>query len=605
MFVTSLDLISLRRAYAGGLTPRRLIEHCLAHLVKVNDPGIFIALRDKQEILADCDALESVHRSTKPLWGVPFAVKDNIDVAGMETTAACPEFAYAPAQTAEAVVRLQAAGAVLVGKTNLDQFATGLVGLRTPYPAPRNAFDPALVPGGSSSGSAVAVAQGIVSFALGTDTAGSGRVPAALNNIVGLKPSLGLVSTRGVFPACKSLDCVSIFALTVDDAWDVFACCAGYDDADPRSRHIPLNAPERLPAPRIGVPDRASRIFFDDKIASAGFDDALRNAAFTGSSLVEVDLSHFFATAALLYGGAFVAERYAAIRAFVDSQSEALHPTTRKIIEAGRNFSAADLFNDLDRLVELRHATAAVWRDVDMLVVPSIPTIATCEEVARDPIGPNNKLGTYTNFVNLLDLCALAVPGPFRSDGRAAGITLIAPAGDDARLAGFAREFHAHAGVPMGATKNLLPTLVERKPVVACDDMIEIVVVGAHMSGLALNGELLAHGATFVRETQTAPCYKLFALPGGPPYRPGLLRVADGEGEAIAVEVWALPVTSLGRFMADIPPPLAIGTLCLADGSVSVKGFLCEPQDLLEARDISRFGGWRAYLAAGEYADGR
>jgi allophanate hydrolase len=598
----SLDLASLRLAYSEGLSPKDVVEHCFARLSDVADAGIFISLREKSAVLADCLALAPFDLAEKPLWGVPFAVKDNIDVASMATTAGCPKFAYRPEESATVVERLVAAGAILIGKTNLDQFATGLVGLRTPYPAPRNAFDAALVPGGSSSGSAVAVAQGIVSFALGTDTAGSGRVPAALNNIVGLKPSLGLVSARGVFPACRSIDCVSIFALTVDDAHDVLACCAGYDARDPQSRSLPLAAPDRLPAPRVGIPNAQSRLFFGDDIAAGAFDEALRNPAFAGATMVQIDFSNFFATAVLLYGRSFVAERYAAVREFIEREPTALYPTTRMIIEAARNFSAADVFDDLERLAVLRRATSAIWRDIDMLVVPSIPTIVTCEDVANDPIEPNSRLGTYTNFVNLLDLCALAVPGPFRGDGRPAGITLIAPAGSDAQLSGFGRDFHARLGITMGATKIFVPGLAER-PVQALQDMIEIVVVGAHMSGLPLNRELLAQNAVFVREAKTADCYKLFALSGGPPHRPGLLRVADGDGTSVAVEIWALPAAGLGRFISTIPSPLSIGTLRLADGT-SAKGFLCEPQDLLEARDISQYGSWRAYLAGEEHANG-
>ena len=604
LFIPSLDLASLRTAYANGLTPQQVVEQCLARLAEVADPGIFIALRDKEAILADCRALGAFDPQAKPLWGVPFAVKDNIDVAGMPTTVACPDFAFTPDESAPAVVRLLAAGAILIGKTNLDQFATGLVGVRTPYPVPRNAMDADLVPGGSSSGSAVAVAQGIVSFALGTDTAGSGRVPAALNNIVGLKPSLGLVSTRGVFPACRSLDCVSVFALTVDDAHDVLASCAAYDARDARSRRLALHPPQRPPALRLGVPSQTSRLFFGDEDAAAAFDEALRSPALAGASVVsEIDLAPFFAAAALLYGGAFVAERYVAIRELIENRPEALTPTTRKIIEKARDFSAADLFADFDRLADLRRETAAVWDGIDVLVVPSIPTPVTCAEIAEDPLGPNARLGTYTNFVNLLDLCALAVPGPFRRDGRPAGVTFIAPAGQDARLAGLGREFHAELGITMGATKIFTPGLAE-KPPQAPQDMIEIVVIGAHMSGLALNGELLSRGAIFLRETQTAECYKLFALPGGPPFRPGLLRVAPGEGTAIAAESWAIPAGELGPFIAGIPSPLAIGTILLADGSAA-KGFICEPQALLEARDISHYGGWRAYLAVAEHADER
>jgi allophanate hydrolase len=395
-----------------------------------------------------------------PLWGVPFAVKDNIDVAGVPTTAGCPAFAYTPQISAPVVERLFDAGAILIGKTNLDQFATGLVGTRTPYPVPRNSFDPALVPGGSSSGSAVAVARGLVSFALGTDTAGSGRVPAALNNVVGLKPSRGAISNRGTVPACRTLDCVSVFAATVDDAWTVLGVAAGYDEADPYSRPVALGGLSLPPSLRIAVPDAKSRIF-GSAIAEEAFDAALALLARLGFECRTnaADLSLFFEAARLLYEGAWVGERYAAIRDFIESRPDALHPVTRQIIEGARSLSAADAFAGQYRLAELIRATAPFWRDHDVLVVPSIPDICTLADVEKKPIAANSRLGAYTNFVNLLDLCALAVPGPFRADGRPAGVTLIAPAGRDGLLAALGGRLHAAAGVPIGATQNPLPPI--------------------------------------------------------------------------------------------------------------------------------------------------
>ena len=593
----SLDLGSLRAHYAAGGDPRAILAECLDRLARCDDPGIFLALNDAAALDRATAALGAYDPVTKPLWGVPFAVKDNIDLAGLPTTAACPDFALRPGRSATVVERLVAAGAVPLGKTNLDQFATGLVGVRTPHPAPRNSFDPAYVPGGSSSGSAVATARGLVAFALGTDTAGSGRVPAGLNNLVGLKPTLGAVSVRGVLPACQTLDCVSVFALTVPDAWEVFAAAAGYDAADPWSRPMRMGHPGSAPAsPRLGVPDRASRIFLGDAASERAFDAALALAAALGATLVKIDLAPFFDVATLLYEGPWVAERYQAIRAFIEATPEALHPTTRRITEGARRYSAADSFAAFYKLAALRRRTEATWDDVDMLCVPTYPKPVRLAEVAADPIGPNAGLGTYTNFVNLLDLCALAVPGGFREDGFPSGVTLIGRRGEDAALAGFGARLHAGAGTPLGATGVPQPGRGFAPAPPGPEDAVEIAVVGAHLSGMPLNPELVRHGARFVRATTTTAAYRLFALPGGPPARPGLVRLGPGEGAAIAVEVWSLPSQGFGRFIAGIPAPLAIGTVQLADGTAP-KGFLCEARGIEGATDITEHGGWRAFMA--------
>jgi allophanate hydrolase len=593
---TVTDIDSLHDAYRSGATPAAVIAAVHDRIAAAGDPGIFITLVEPQAALAAAAALPPFDPRSHPLWGIPFAVKDNIDVAGLPTTAACPAYAYTPAESAAVVERLLAAGAILVGKTNLDQFATGLVGVRTPYPVPQNAIDPALVPGGSSSGSAVAVARGLVGFALGTDTAGSGRVPAALNNIVGLKPSRGAVSTRGVVPACRTLDCVSVFAGTVADAWRVLTVAAGLDPRDAYSRPITLAAPALPPALRIAVPDAAGRIFAG-AAAEAAFDAALALIPRLGLSPPRrADLTRFFEAAALLYEGAFVAERYLAIRPFIEAQPEAMFPVTRGIIEGARRLSAADAFASQYRLAELAGLTAGFWREHDVLVVPSVPDVCTLAEVAREPIAANARLGTYTNFVNLLDLAAIAVPGPFRADGRPAGVTLIAPAGRDGLLVALAERLHRAAAVPIGATGRPLPPPPLPPPAKAPPDMIELAVVGAHLSGLPLNHELVARGASFVRAVTTTPDYRFYALPGGPPRRPGLVRAATG-GTAIATEVWALPPAGFGDFVARIPAPLGIGSLTLADGT-TVKGFLCEAVATAGAVDISGFGGWRAYLAS-------
>jgi allophanate hydrolase len=591
----SFDRTSLHEAYQQGLSPEAVIAATYARLEEAGDPGIFIALASQAEARAAARGLGPFNPAEKPLYGLPFAVKDNIDLAGLDTTAACPAFAYRPVESASAVARLVAAGAIPIGKTNLDQFATGLVGVRTPYPVPRNAFDPALVPGGSSSGSAVAVARGLVTFALGTDTAGSGRVPAGLNNIVGLKPTLGAVPVHGVVPACKTLDCVSVFALTVEDAWAALRAMAGPDGRDPWSRPVALGRPSPLPpALRLGVPDRASRVFGDDPLAEAAFDAALDDAIGLGLTLVEVDLAPFFAVAHLLYGGAWVAERYQAIRPFIETRLEALHPVTAAILGGATRLSAADAFASLYRLAELRAATEPLWRTVDALLVPTVPRPPSLAELEKDPIGPNTQLGVYTNFVNLLNLCALAVPSRLRSDGLPAGVTLIAPAGADARLASLGSTLHRASGVALGATGQPLAPMAPL-PDGAGEGEAEIVVVGAHLSGMALNHELTGLGGRFLRAVDTAAEYRLYVLAGGPPRRPGLIRVGRSRGAAIATEVWALPLEGFGRFVAAIPAPLGIGTLRLADGTAP-KGFLCEAAAIDGAEDITALGGWRAFM---------
>ncbi len=411
----ALTVPALAKFYESGGSPRDVVEAVHARIAALGDPGIYIALKDKAAALEAASRLPPRDPARYPLWAVPFAVKDNIDVAGLPTTAACPGFAYTPEESATVVTRLEAAGAILIGKTNLDQFATGLVGVRSPYPVPRNAIDPALVPGGSSSGSAVAVAQGLVTFALGTDTAGSGRVPAALNNIVGLKPTVGAASTKGVVPACRTLDCVSVFALTVDDAWAAYGAMAGYDPNDAYSRTVPVRAGAVEPQPVIGVPREEDLRFFGDAMQEQAYRAALAHLTAAGARLKPIDMTPFFETAALLYEGPWVAERHAAIASVLARTPDIVHPVTRRIVEGANGFSASQLFTAQYRLQALRRETASVWREISMLAVPTTPVSPTLADLAADPIGPNSRCGTYTNFVNLLDLCALAVPGPFRA----------------------------------------------------------------------------------------------------------------------------------------------------------------------------------------------
>ena len=592
----SLIIDNLHTEYRGGLSPLRVIDEVYAGIEAAGDPGNFITLVDRAKAREAAGALGAFDPVAKPLWGVPFAVKDNIDVAAMPTTAACAEFAYTAKANASVVQRLLDAGGILIGKTNLDQFATGLVGVRSPYPVPRNAVDPDLVPGGSSSGSAVVVARGLVSFALGTDTAGSGRVPAALNNIVGLKPSLGLVSTRGVVPACRSLDCVSIFALTVGDAERALDVMAAFDEQDSYSRPLSHRSVGFPPTVRLGIPDEKSREFFGDTIAAAAFEASAKDLASLGGEIVEVDIMALREVADLLYGGPWVAERYEAIRSFIEARPDVLHPVTYAIISGATKLSAADAFAGLYKLKKLQRAAARIWDRIDVLAVPTIPTVYTRADLEADPIGPNSRLGVYTNFVNLLDLCALAVPGRTRSDGRPAGVTLIAEAARDGVLALLGARLHAHADVCLGATPQILPPAAANlRATSAPPGWIEIVAVGAHMSGLPLNHELTTKGAVFLRASRTVSTYALYALPGGPPARPGLIRTTTGKGHAIEVEVWALPPEGFGIFVAGIPSPLGIGTLQLEDGTTS-KGFLVEAHAITGAEEISRYGGWRRYL---------
>ncbi len=528
--------------------------------------------------------------SRLPLYGIPFAVKDNIDVAGLPTTAACPAFSRVPERSATVVEKLEAAGAILVGKTNLDQFATGLVGTRSPYGAVPNAFRPEYISGGSSSGSAVTVARGAVSFSLGTDTAGSGRVPAGLNNIVGLKPSRGLVSARGVVPACQSLDCVSIFALTVPDAVAVLEAARGYDPEDPWSRELALSAPRLLERFTFAIPEQLE--FHGDAHALHAFNEAVDRLEGLGGKPVRVDFSLYLEAAALLYEGPWVAERLAAIRPFFEGHAGQVHPVVRKIIDGAAKYSAADLFAGLTRIEALKKTAAQLWNHADIMVVPTAPTAYTIEEVLVEPFLNNRRLGHYTNFVNLLDLAACAVPASMRPDGLPSGITLIAPAGSDLTLADLAQRFHQFTGLKLGALDETMPP---PEPIAFADDSVRVAVVGAHLSGLPLNCQLTERRGRLEKAARTSARYRLYALPGTAPPKPGMVR-DPGHGSAIEVEVWRLPVREYGSFVAGIPSPLGIGQVELENGEW-VQGFVCEGWAVQGAEEISQLGGWRAYLA--------
>jgi allophanate hydrolase len=596
-FIVAETAAEILKAYRdGGARPEDIVARSFARIRAHNDPAVFIALREEAEVIAEARALAQSGDRTLALFGIPVAVKDNIDVKGLPTTAACPAYSYRPNRDATCVARLREAGAIILGKTNLDQFATGLVGVRTPYGICRNLFDDKLIPGGSSTGSAIAVAAGFAPLSLGTDTAGSGRVPAGFGNIVGLKPSRGLVSAAGVVPACRTLDCISVFALTVDDASAALSVIGGGDPADPFSRPRPLRGLGAMPhGLKLGVPIAGDRLFFGDRTSAAAYDAALAQFAALGATIVEFNIEPFYAAARLLYEGPWVAERYLTVRALIASSPESLHPVTRQVLLGGAHGTAAEAFAAFYQLEELLRVRDHTFRSIDAMVLPTAPTIYTVEQVLADPIGLNSRLGTYTNFVNLLDMCGLAVPASIRPDGIPFGVTLLAPAGEEALLAAIGREFHASTGLPLGALKAPQPQFASQ-PAKPAEGEVPIAVVGAHLSGMPLNGELRALGARLLERATTAPHYRLYALAGTKPAKPGLLRVKNGAGTAIEVEVWALSESAFGRFVAAVPPPLSIGTLELKDER-GVKGFLVEAEAVAGARDISSFGGWRAFMA--------
>jgi len=591
--MSSIDrflLDDLRTGYrAGRFRPLDVIETAWERAERAQARNLWITRLTRTQVEAYLERLDERPIEELPLFGIPFVIKDNIDLAGVATTAACREFAYVPERSATLVERLIGAGAIPLGKTNLDQFATGLVGTRSPYGICRNSFNPDYISGGSSSGSAVAVALGIASFALGTDTAGSGRVPAAFNNIVGLKPSLGRLSTRGVVPACRSLDCVSIFALTAEDAAQVLSVAEAFDAEDAYSR---LTGDASLRGTRIGVPRPEQLEFFGDEGFAHLFARAIARVRELGFALESIDFEPFFETARLLYEGPWTAERYAAIESLIESKPDALHPVTYRIISGARSLSAVAAFKAQYRLMELKRRSETAWDEIDVLMTPTAGTIFTVADVEEDPINLNSRLGYYTNFVNLLDLAAVAVPAGFRADALPFGITLIGPRATDRALLELAARLHRAAVDRLGAMPWTAPPAAIPAPAIASPDIMALGVCGAHMDGLPLNRELRDRGGRLLRKTRTAACYRLFALPGG--LRPGLVRVSE-DGAAIEVEVWGIRAADLGSLVRTIPAPLGIGTLELEDGEC-VAGFLCEAHALERAEDITRWGSWREYL---------
>jgi allophanate hydrolase len=588
----SFDIANLARLYATGeTTPEEIVGEAYGRIGRRGVAPEWITLVDKDRALARARAAPA-----GPLYGIPFAVKDNIDVAGLPTSCACPEFTYVADRSAAVVDRLDQAGAILIGKTNLDQFATGLNGTRSPYGIPASTFDANYISGGSSSGSAVAVAAGLVSFALGTDTAGSGRVPAAFNNLVGLKPTKGRISMRGVVPACRTQDTVSIFALTATDAAKVASVALAFDAEDPfahcgaaRFAVEPAPKPLRVGIPKVDIP------FFGDTNYASLYRAAIDRVASLGAKIVPINFTPFEKAAAMLYAGPWVAERLVAAGPLLERKPEALHPVLQEILRGGKGHSALQAFQAFYKLAELTRLAKREWPKIDCLLLPTAGTTFTIAELLADPIALNTKLGVYTNFVNLMDLAAVAVPAGFRSDGIPFGVSLIGPAFSDGMLLTVADALHRSLdGSTLGATRVPLAStasvLVDDEP----QSFVEVAVVGAHLSGQPLNSQLLERRAKLVETTRTASGYRLYALADTTPFKPGL--VFDGEGcGGIEVEIWRMDEASFGSFVALVPAPLGIGTLMLADGR-SVKGFLCEAHAARDAEDITAFGGWRVWL---------
>lgn len=591
-----LDITSIHAAYENHETTPADLCSQLWEAAQNAPNGIWIQLATRENLDEQLRVLAGKSREDLPLFGVPFAVKDNIDVRGFATTAACEAFKDTPQRDAFVVQQLRDAGAICLGKTNLDQFATGLSGTRSPFGICRNALKSEYIAGGSSSGSAVVVALGLVSFALGTDTAGSGRVPAALNNVVGHKPTRGIVSMSGVVPACRSLDTISVFASTCDDAARVLAASAHFDESDAFARRVEKNGLDfpSLPVWKLGVPDAKSLQFFGDENAAQLFDDAISQARRLGAEIVEVDFAPFLEAANLLYEGPWVAERFRVVRELLQSQPDALLEVTRNVIEKGAQFSAVEVFENYEKLAALKRICDRAWHEVDAIFTPTIPRACTIEEMLSDPVSLNSNLGYYTNFMNLLDYCALALPAGFHPSGLPFGITIFATAQQDEPLLHFGARWQAAKPLALGALSQVYRAREYSQS--KWDGAVSLAVCGAHMSGLPLNVQLRERGAKLVSKVRSAPIYKFYALPDGPPHRPGMVRVESG-GAKIEMEVWSVPIKAFGSFVAGIPAPLGIGIVELENGE-KVPGFVCEAIAANGARDITEFGSWRAFLAS-------
>ena len=598
-----MDIQSLHKNYASGhSTPETSINAIYDRIDHEGLRPIWISLVPREQAIERAKSLRPEDIQKLPLFGIPFAVKDNIDAAGLPTTAACAEYAYTPTESASVVTLLEAAGAILVGKTNMDQFATGLVGTRTPYGICSSVFNKNYISGGSSAGSAVAVANGTVSFSLGTGhRAGSGRVSGHVQQSHrGLKPTRGVLSTRGVVPACRTLDCVSVFTETASDASVVLSVARGLDPQDPYSR-VPAIGEGAAPwlsagTFRFGVPASSALEFFGDTLNPALYQAAVERFTAIGGQPVEIDLKPFLKTAQLLYQGPWVAERYAAIAPFIEKNAGAMDPTVAKIILGASRFSAVDTFNAAYKLEELRRTTSGVWNSIDVLLLPTAPRTYTIDEIQEAPIERNSHLGHYTNFVNLLDLSAVAVPAGFRPDGLPFSVSLIGKAFQDVALLTLADRLHRSTASTLGGSETNLSSTAPLPPMTTPPGCLLMAVVGAHLSGQPLNWQLTQRKGQLVRTCRTHPDYKFYALRGTVPPKPGLVRVPGFQGPGIEVEIWALPEDTVGSFVEGVPQPLSIGTLRLEDSSL-VKGFLVEPTATEDALEITSLGGWRNYLA--------
>jgi allophanate hydrolase len=596
----SLDLVTLTKGYASGaLTPSHIINAIYDRIAGRGEDHVWIHLVSREMALASAKELEAQGYDGRPLWGIPFSVKDCNDIIGLPTTNALKEGAYVATSTGQALDRIFDAGALLIGKTNMDQFGIGLVGMRSPYGACSSVFDDRFISGGSSSGSGVSVAAGLSSFSIANDAAGSGRVPAGFNNIVGIKPTPGLVSNACVSGGgcVKTIETLSVFALTVEDGMKVLDLIAGYDPSYPFSKPeadaVPLTPVAPPPHFRFGVPAGGALRFFGDAEAERLFDEAIARLIAMGGEKVEVDFAPFEDTQRVLYEGPWISERALSLDSVLEKYGEAIHPVTRQILSRSGNFSALDTFAAIHRIAELKRDTRAVWQDIAVLMVPTTPTIYTKDEIAADPIQLNSNLGIYTNFVNLMGLCGIAVPNGFRADGLPLGVTFLAPGFEEARAAGIAAAFHRATGLNLAKFDNPYPDAEE--PALSADYR-EIAVVGAHLSGMPLNRELKERGGFFRRTAKTTGDYRLFALTGTVPPKPGLIRVAN-DGASVAVEVWALPLAGFGDFIGNIPAPLGVGKVSLDDGS-TVTGFLCETTATESQSDITSYGGWREYVTS-------
>ena len=597
-----ITLSQLRNQYEEkSLTPTILIETLWSKLESA-DPAIWIHRISKKSLLERAAELEGQSPSELPLYGIPFAVKDNMDVAGCPTSAGCPDFSYQAKTDAYVVELLLSAGAILIGKTNMDQFATGLVGTRSPYGVPGNAFDPQFIPGGSSSGSAVAVATGLVSFSLGTDTAGSGRVPASFNNLLGYKPTRGKLSNRGIIPACRSLDCVSVFGLQVADIWEVLSILEKWDPLDPFSRKVKENISYSVSEnPKVAVLSDDLLDFFGDSMAQKAYQKSVDVLVKSGLDLHPVDLSPFLEAAELLYSGPWVAERHLATSPLIKESPDSFLPETRRIINKGSEPSAREAFLAQYKLAELRREADKIWENFDFIALPTTGTIFTMEAIFHDPIELNSKLGRYTNFMNLLDLCGCAVPTAFREDGLPSGLTLFAAAFQDLEVLKWAGRIHRTAATGAGLELKFEPEpLCDSQPKAT----IDLFVCGSHMSELPLNHQLTELGAEYLGEAETDPHYRMYILPSTEslPIRPGLVRCKE-ETISLPGELWRIPLKNFGAFMLKIRFPLGISQVQMNNGKTEY-GFCCDPSGVESGSEITHFRGWRSYLAENKKSTG-